>query len=100
MLIETKLSGKEKRKSFIYFNPYKKEVFLETYNCGWWGDISWEIRDEHDNIILMAPSLEISSRGYNGIINKEKFINGRTYKIILKTQDPDDKLHMKITFSN
>ena len=61
MIVETHLSGEEKVKKFIYFNPYKKEIQLKTYNCGWWNDISCEIRDEHDNIILKVPSLEVDN---------------------------------------
>ena len=101
MIVETQLSGEENTKKFIYFNPYKKDIRLYTYNCGWWNDISWEIRDEHDNIILKVPSLEVdNTMRYTGIIDKNKFINGRTYKVILKTLDPEDELYVKLSFIN
>ena len=101
MIVETHLSGHEKSKKFIYFNPYKKDIRLHTYNCGWWNDISWEIRDEYDNIILKVPSLEVdNTMNYTGIIDKNKFINGRTYKVILKTLDPEDELYVKLSFVN
>tara|TARA_B100000902_G_C26895106_1_gene709331 strand:- start:181 stop:486 length:306 start_codon:yes stop_codon:yes gene_type:complete len=101
MIVETQLSGEENTKKFIYFNPYKKDIRLHTYNCGWWNDISWEIRHEHDNIILKVPSLEVdNTMRYTGIIDKNKFINGRTYKVILKTLDPEDELYVKLSFIN
>ena len=52
MLIKTKMNNENKIKRFIYFNPYNKKIRLKTDNGGWWNDISWEIRDEHDNMIL------------------------------------------------
>ncbi len=84
-------------KKFIYFNPYQKKIRLKTNNGGWWNDISWEIRDEHENIIIKAPSLTIENVGsYIGELSNDYFINGRSYKIILKTIDECDELEFDL----
>ena len=100
-LIEVEMDKINNIKKFIYFNPYNKRIKLKTDNGGWWSDISWEIRDEHDNIILRAPSYKINNvTNYCGIIEEVSFINGRTYKIILKTLCEDDKMLFKIWLIN
>ena len=97
MIIKTMMNKENNIKKFIYFNPYKKRIKLKTDNGGWWNDISWEIRDEHDNIIVRAPSLYIENvTSYNGELSKDYFIDGRTYKIILKTIDEYDEIEFEL----
>ena len=100
-LIETEMDKTNNIKKFIYFNPHDKKIKLKTDNGGWWSDITWEIRDEHENIILIAPSIIINNvTNYCGEIDKDYFINGRTYKIILKTLCDDDIMIFKIWLVN
>ncbi len=95
------MSKENNVKKFIYFNPYKKRIKLRTNNGGWWNDISWEIRDEHDNIVIRAPSVLIQNVvNYNGEITDDYFINGRTYKIILKTIDESDEIEFELSLIN
>jgi len=95
------MSKENNVKKFIYFNPYQKKIRLRTNNGGWWNDISWEIRDEHDNLIIRAPSSLIQDVvNYSGEITCDYFINGRTYKIILKTMDEDDEVEFELSLIN